>query len=158
MNHIQYIEGNEDQLDLIGPLWEKLNEHHKAVSAHFSESFPHFNFRWRKTGLLEKVQGDDIRVDLAKDAENDRYIGYCLSTIVQNKYGVRGEIESLYVEPDYRNSGVGGILMKKALEWMDDRGVERKILGVAVGNEDTYDFYKGFGFFPRTTILQQITQ
>jgi diamine N-acetyltransferase len=38
---------------------------------------------------------------------------------------------------------------------MDEHGAERKIIGVAVGNEEAFGFYEKFGFYPRVTILRQ---
>jgi ribosomal protein S18 acetylase RimI-like enzyme len=33
-----------------------------------------------------------------------------------------------------------------------------KIIGVAEGNEQVFDFYKKYGFYERTTILEQVTK
>jgi len=157
MPSIQYISGNENLLDLIAPLWEKLNEHHIAISTYFSNAFSKFSFQRRKTGLLRKTQDKDIRIDIAKDNDTDQIIGYCLNTIIQNDFGKKvGEIESIYIEPDYRNTGIGAELVKKALDWMDNEGVHNKILGVAVGNERVFSFYQRLGFFPKSTKLEQI--
>ena len=67
-----------------------------------------------------------------------------------------GEIESIYIEPDYRGSGIGDNLMKRALRWMDEYPVDKKVLTVGAGNEEVFAFYSRHNFYPRTTILEQI--
>ena len=46
--------------------------------------------------------------------------------------------------------------MKKALGWMDGLSVTKRIIGVAVGNEEAFAFYAQYRFFPRVTILRQV--
>jgi len=41
---------------------------------------------------------------------------------------------------------------------MDGMKVERKILGLGVGNEEVLSFYQRYGFFPRTIILEQVNE
>jgi len=155
-SHIEYFEGNEELLDQIELLWMKLNEHHQAVTKHFGESFSTFTFERRKSVLLDKVRGDSIKVDLAKDTVSGELVGYCLSTIVKTKFGLEGEIESIYIEPDYRGLSIADCFMKNALRWMDEREVEKRIVVVAYGNENVFGFYEKYGFFPRTTVLRQV--
>jgi len=156
MHDIQYIEGNEELLDQIEPLWLKLSEHHQTVTKYFSYSFSPFTFQRRKAVLLNKVRGEFIKVDLAKDTDTGRIVGYCLSTIVDTGIGKEGEVESIYIEPEYRNLLIGDRLMKNALEWMDGHKVTRKKVGVVYGNERVFAFYERYGFYPGATILRQV--
>ena len=110
-------------------------------------------FDLRKKGLLEKSKEGAIRIDLASDADTGELVGYCISTISRDR---QGEIESIYIEPDYRESGIGDNLMKRTLRWMDECSVTKKVLGVGVGNEDVIAFYSRYSFYPRTTVLEQI--
>jgi GNAT superfamily N-acetyltransferase len=110
-------------------------------------------FEIRKQNLLEKSGGGALRIDLARDADTGTLIGYCISTISAKK---QGEIESIYVEPDYRRSGIGDIFMKRALSWMDIMSVNRKILGVGAGNEEVFGFYSRYNFYPRVHVLEQV--
>ena len=105
----------------------------------------------RKTGLLEKAKTGALLVALAK--EKDTLIGYCVSSVNNEK---QGEVESIYIEKKYRKCGIGDHFMKTALKWMDDQGVQRKIVGVAVGNEEAFGFYEKYGFYPRVTVLRHI--
>ena len=153
MARIEYTETNEQDLNLIAVLWQKQLEYHKALSQHFSEYLDKMTFDLRKMGLLEKFREGAICIELARDTDTGELVGYCLGTISGDR---QGEIESIYIEPDYRRSGIGDNLMNKALRWMDERSVVRKVLGVGAGNEDVFAFYGRYNFYPRTTILEQV--
>jgi ribosomal protein S18 acetylase RimI-like enzyme len=153
-NHgkIVYTQSGVEDIDFIVPLWLKLRTHHKERSLHFKDDISRMTWETRKTGLLEKAKTGTFLVSLAK--ENDTLIGYCVSSINSEK---QGEVESIYIEKEFRNFGIGDHFMKTALKWMDDREVQRKIVGVAVGNEEAFGFYEKYGFYPRVTVLRQIS-
>ena len=150
----EFIEGNEELLDSIAPLWDKLNSHHVSVSPYFSEQFATFSFQKRRKGIIPGKDGKLIKVDLARAIAENKIAGYCFSSIVNSQYGRIGEIESLYIEPEYRGLGIGERFMRSAINWMDSEGVDRKMVVVAVGNEEVYEFYRRFGFYPKSTRLE----
>jgi ribosomal protein S18 acetylase RimI-like enzyme len=152
MKKIEYISGGMELLDSIRILWKKLTQHHAEVSTHFSEDIREKRFTDRKDSLIKKSRQGKLRVDLAKSVDQDRYVGYCVTVVNKEKMG---EIESIYVEEDFRNAGIGDVLMTKALKWMDTQHVESKIVAVAEGNERAHSFYGRYGFFPRVAILKQ---
>ena len=147
---IEYVEKTQNDLDLIQPLWEKLNAHHLTVSKYFKESRAAFTFEMRKKHLMEKSYEGVLRIDLARDAVTKEYVGYCVTSVDKNK---QGEIESIYVEKDYRLSGIGDGLMSRALAWLSDVTVKQTVLTVAEGNEGVFAFYRRHDFYPKTTIL-----
>ena len=100
---------------------------------------------------MQRAYGGEVRVDLALDA-SEALIGYCVSSI--DKW-LTGEIDSIFVTPQCRGQGIGTTLMEKALEWLNSKGAKKKIVSVAVGNEQAYVFYEQFGFYPRRTLLEQ---
>jgi len=155
MPDIIYEEGNEELLDLMKPLWEKHNEQHSRLSIYFSDSFLNKSFEKRKSELLELAETALIRVDLVKDFKEDKYIGFCVSTVDQQK---TGKVESLFIEEAYRGLGIGNVLMNKVLAWMDHLSVVKKQITVAYGNEKVLSFYKKFGFYPNLYVLEQINQ
>ena len=150
---IEYQETDISALDLIGPLWRKLNQYYRVRSKHFANRFDERTFDRRKKDLLEKSNLGSLRIDLAKDLNTGELIGYCVSTVSKDK---QGEIDSIYIEPDYRHCGIGDNLMRKALRWMDDLSVTKKILDVGAGNEEVFEFYRKYDFHPRTIILEQV--
>jgi ribosomal protein S18 acetylase RimI-like enzyme len=153
MTDIIYSDTDESGLDTVAPLWQKLYEHHKERSQHFKHQFDQMTFEIRKQNLLEKSRGGALRIDLARDINSRELVGYCISTISVKK---QGEIESIYVEPGYRQSGIGDSFVKRALSWMDIMSVNRKMLGVGAGNEEVFGFYSRYNFHPRLHVLEQI--
>jgi ribosomal protein S18 acetylase RimI-like enzyme len=153
MNNIEYIHGEKDLLYLVQPLWEKLNKHHETNSIYFTNRFRTFTFEARKSKFVND-KDLKIKIDLVKDKNKNSYIAYCISTV--NKE-LTGEIDSLYVDEEYRKLGIGDKLMVRAISWLNDNKVKVKIIGVAAGNENVLEFYKKYGFFKRTIVLEQIS-
>ncbi|MBN2392523.1 MAG: GNAT family N-acetyltransferase [Anaerolineae bacterium] len=147
---IVYITGSTELLDAIGPLWEELNAQHAAQSPHFGEDYAARTYAWRKAGLLKK--DGDLRVELAQDADTGNVVGYCVSLVTDDV----GVIESIFIDADYREQGIGDALIQHALAWMDEYDVPMKRLVVATGNEQAFGFYVRYGFQPRHVVLQQV--
>ena len=80
-------------------------------------------FELRKKELLEKSSNGITRIDIAKNGNTGVLIGYCVSIVSEKK---EGEIESIFIEKDYRRHGIGDDFMKKALDWMDNLSVADK--------------------------------
>jgi ribosomal protein S18 acetylase RimI-like enzyme len=150
---LEYIEGKEELLEEIDFLWEKLNEMHKAKSKYFSKKFESFKFEKRKVGLIEKGRNGDIKVITVKDLVESKLIGYLICSIDRNN---NGEIDSLYVESEYRGYGIGDKLMESSLNWFEKNNIKKIRIGVAVGNEEVLTFYGRYGFYPSVTILENI--
>ncbi len=150
-NEFTFTQMGVEGLDLVEPLWLKLNEHHKERSQHFRDHFEHMTWEARKKDLLEKTKNGLIHVDIAR--EQEVMIGYCISSIYGEK---TGEIESIFVKKERRHFDIGEIFMQNAVQWMNSHKANRKMIGVAAGNEEVFGFYARFGFFPRTHILVQV--
>jgi GNAT superfamily N-acetyltransferase len=146
-----YLSGGAELLDEIGPLWERLQAHHEAVSPYKDGQFASIDFAERKAMLARKAEAGALRVDIAR-ARDGSAAGYCVSSMNRE---LTGEIDSLFVLEEWRGRGVGRALMESALRWMDAAGARSKIIGVGRGNEQAFGFYEKFGFLPRVTILRQ---
>jgi len=150
---VEYTVLDTGEIDLLQPLWEKLNAHHAGISSNFSEELNARRFQDRKSQLL----GDDKRVHIllvtASGIQNP--IGY---SIVSTTSSGGGEIDSMFVEEDYRNSGIGTSLMKLSLAWLDECGATAKSVIVLFENTDALGFYARFGFLPRSVNLFQKKQ
>ena len=68
-----------------------------------------------------------------------------------------GEIDSLFVERDYRGKGLGTELTRRGLEWLDAQKATSKTVAVAFGNDSTLKFYAGFGFLADHITLRQVS-
>ncbi len=145
MVDVMYLELGADYIDMIRPLWEGLNEHHLVRSPNFRQHYEQMTFDTRKRDLLKKQQ---LRIIVA--AKEGHTIGYCVCTIHEET----GEIDSIFVEEEYRRSGIGEELVHRALAWLEAGGAKKKIVAVAAGNEAAIPFYESFGFLPRMTVLQ----
>ena len=152
MNKIVYLERDKTGLDIIKPLWQKLKEHHRVRSTHFKEQFTKTSWSMRRQQILDKAHNGAMLVHLAQDNGTGKLIGYCVTSIDDKKVG---EIETIFIEAEYRRAGVGITFMKRALAWMDAKSVTRKVIAVAAGNEEAFDFYARFNFYPRVSILMQ---
>jgi diamine N-acetyltransferase len=150
---VKFLHGDEALLDQIRVLWEALNSHHLELSTNFKQHYQDMTFEKRKADLLKKTAAGKMRVDLAVDEVTGQNVGYCVSSLNQEKIG---EVESIFVDANYRGLGIGDSLMNKALCWMDQEGAVAKIVEVASGNEEAFCFYAKYGFLPRKTLLKQM--
>jgi diamine N-acetyltransferase len=149
---VVYVSGNQGMLDDVKELWEELNSMLLQCSVNFKPHFGTMTFEKRKLALLKKTEHGEIHVDVAVNQLGNQKVGYCISTINEQK---EGEIESIFVEKGYRGLRIGDALMRKAVAWMDSKDVEKKLVSVSVGNEQVFGFYGRYSFCPRRTMLEQ---
>lgn len=152
MDNFKFETGSIELLEFVQPLWEKLNKHHEDKSSYFKSRFINLKFEDRKNKFVND-NNLEVKIDLIKNIGKDLYIGYCISTVNRE---LVGEIDSLFVEKEYRKYGLGDKLMNRALDWLNSCKVKTKIIGVAEGNESVLEFYKRYGFYKRRVILEQI--
>lgn len=145
--NIAYRTLTRDDIASIRPLWEALNRLHQERSADFQEHFRTNTFERRIEKFLA-LPDDRLYVRGAEDS--GAIVGYLVATV---SAGGAGEIDSIFVEDEYRARGVGRALMEQALVWLSETGCGEISVGVAGGNEETFGFYRRFGFYPRMTIL-----
>jgi ribosomal protein S18 acetylase RimI-like enzyme len=154
MHAVAYRTTGIDEIDLIRPLWEQLNQYHHTRATHFRKHYERMTFGDRKLHFQDIATAGNLCLDLAADPATGTCVGYCVSSLSAEK---TGEVESLFVEEAYRSAGVGTALVARGLAWMDSCGAVRKRVSVGNGNEAAWAFYRKFGFFPRMTILEQKT-
>jgi diamine N-acetyltransferase len=135
-------------LYLIRDLWDKLRKIHLKDSHFFKEHFRTFTWEKRSDKFIKTAE-EDIFIQLV---ENDKVekIGYCVATVDNGT----GEIDSIYLEEEYRKHGIGAQLLNNGVACLKEKGCETIVLGVAEGHEAVFEFYEKYGFYPRKTILQ----
>lgn len=148
---ISYCETDESGLDLIEKLWVKLNSHHKVRSRYFYHDYEKVVFDDRKKQLIRKTEKGDLRIYLAIDTDIDHVVGYCVSSISHEN----GEIDSIYVDENFRSMGIGDNLMKRSLHWMDMNNIVNREVKLSAGNDDAIQFYSHYGFHPKQILLKQ---
>ncbi len=151
MIKVTYISGGIEIIEQISALWAELNDHHTSISKHFSSHFNGFSFNTRVSSLKQKSKDGDVLILIVRPANSDNAIGYSISSINRNG---EGEIDSIYVRPEFRGNGIAREFMSKSMDWLNSKQVKDISIGVVYGNEETLNFYSKFGFFPKVTILQ----
>lgn len=142
---------DKKDIQLIQPLWEKLNKIHLNDSVHFKDHFRQLTFVERCKNLVFK-DPSQLLIEVLFQEKNP--VGYCISSIEGN----RGEIESLFVEESFRKTGYGEKIVKQALNWLESNHCEHIDVSVAAGHESVLGFYERFGFKPRMTILRRVSK
>ncbi|MCE1253627.1 MAG: GNAT family N-acetyltransferase [Anaerolineae bacterium] len=149
---IQYLVGQQELLERVEPLWLKLNDIHLAHSNYFKHHYRRFTFAERCLHFTQD-SATKLMVCLVVDQNTHRDVAYVICSISPDG---TGEVDSLYVDAEYRKLGVGDQLMKQSLHWMDNQQVKKRVIAVAEGNEMVLPFYQRYGFFPRKVILEYI--
>lgn len=148
MTKIIYRSSGIDSIDTIEPLWNRLHEHHRQSPEFQRIIQPSFGWSERRERLISRTESEFF---ILTARSNEEMIGYCFSSLDQN---MSGEVESLYVSPDFRGLGVGAELTRKNVDWLKEKQARSIRLFVAVGNEAALSFYERLGFLKRATILQ----
>jgi diamine N-acetyltransferase len=136
-----------NDIEKIKPLWEKLNERHLTVSKNFKRHYKEQTFE-KRCAKFRAVPEEHLRIEAAYD--DGVIVGYCVCSIEN----VIGELDSIYVEPQFRSKRLGSYLAQRGVEWMKQNGCTIINVGVADGNEDVFPFYESLGFAKRMTVLQ----
>ncbi len=124
-------------LEKIRLLWEKLNRIHAKKSPYFSNEYSGKTFAEQKKEFILKAHLMPTTLFTALDKDKDYLAGYCFASAEPK---MAGEVDSLYVDEFYRSLHLGQDLLKRAINWMDEIGVHRKIIEVYTGNEDVLPF------------------
>jgi ribosomal protein S18 acetylase RimI-like enzyme len=94
---------SRDNYHLIKEMWAKLNRLHGELSNNFKNHFESFTFEKRMQPLFEKKH---LSVFIATDTTE--HVGYCIVSAENGK----GEIDSIYIEPEFRKQGIGSAFVK----------------------------------------------
>jgi ribosomal protein S18 acetylase RimI-like enzyme len=92
--------------------------------------------RW----LNSIINRDEYHLYLVAEDENNKVIGFCVSSKQNNL----GEVNAIYIDPKITKRGIGGSLMKVALEFIKD--CNKKIVHVTAYNQNAISFYEHYGF------------
>jgi ribosomal protein S18 acetylase RimI-like enzyme len=137
----------KNDLYLLKPLWQKLNEIHLSDSPHFKDFYKTFTFEQRIVSF-DTIIPDNMLIQIVEDA--GKIFGFCISAIINET----GEIESLFLEESVRGNNLGETLCRNAIEWMKKRSCKNIQVSVSYGHESVFGFYEKLGFYPRMISLQ----
>lgn len=145
------VEKDITEIDIIKPLWEKLNLIHLDKSVNFKSKYENFTFYKRMESIYKKAEKGIIKLDVLLDNDEREYVGYCLSSIEDNL----GEIESIFIEKKYRKQGLGDKLVQSALKWFELKGIKNIEINVVYANDGALPFYERHGFHIGNYILKR---
>ncbi|HWQ63939.1 MAG TPA: GNAT family N-acetyltransferase [Methanospirillum sp.] len=152
---ITYKEFGKDGLLYIEELWDLLRSHHACNARYFKDQLLARPFLERCDDILQTNAARELLVHLAQVRGAGPYIGFCVSSAASGSYG---EIESIFVLPEYRSLGIGTTFMNHALTWIKERDVSEYRVRVCEGNEQSFRFYERFGFYLRRHLLIRKTE
>jgi ribosomal protein S18 acetylase RimI-like enzyme len=133
---------------IIKPLWLKLNDMHYRESIHFKDFYSSFTFE-KRISKFSTIPEEKLFIEVIERGRQP--IGYCISTIDDKQIG---EIDSLYIEEEYRKKGLGEKLTLNSIAWFRAQGCGRIVVAVSSGHESVFPFYEKYGFYPRLTYLE----
>ncbi len=125
---------------IVRDAWIELYPNEKyGITAEDISAIDWFNFEKLEKSRKEIIgNSDKTHTWVLKDEE--KIIGFCKALKLDNY----GEIDAMYVLPEFKGKGLGKKLMQKAFEWL---GTELKIRLVVVKyNSRAIEFYKKKGF------------
>ena len=139
-----------DDIQLIEELWNKNRQYHIQIEPVFKRQYEEKTFDARMKEIIGDME-KQIKITLSKDG--DEINGYCISGIKKGE----GEIISIHVSSEKRNSGIGKELIHHHIRWMKDNGCTSIGVYVAAVNEGTIRFYERNGF-KKNQIFMEISE
>lgn len=99
-----------------------------------------FSQPWSKDGFEEALAMDENCFLVCEDG--DKILGYA------GYYGILGEAEvtNVAVAPEYRNAGIGRVIMDELLRVARVERIERIVLEVRMSNAPAIHLYESIGF------------
>ena len=99
-----------------------------------------FSVPWTDTGFFTFLIRDDTLFLVAED--DDKILGYIGMICVPED----GDITNVAVDADYRNKGIGKLLVSEMIKMSHERGIKNIFLEVRVSNAPAIHLYESFGF------------
>lgn len=110
---------------------------------------------WKKTNGVGLSSSDDIS-DLEIYIEHNREYSFLalfdkkvIGTILAGHDYRRGYIYHFVVDENYRNQGIGKILLEKSLEQLKDKGINKCHIAVYKNNHQAKNIWQKVGFLLR---------
>ena len=142
---MEIVELPISKIEEIGELWHELNMHHARSSCQFKGDVTSYSFERCRKRLLEN---EKLAVFVAKN--DDHIVGYCVSSVNKSS----GEIDSLFLLPEYQGKNIGNELTTHAINSLNSHDCSEINIYVAEGNESVFKFYEKFGFKKKYYVLQ----
>lgn len=120
-----------------------------AEVAAFFARFPEVAFcDWEDEGLLAKVLSREGDASYLARRQDGARRGEVVGAVLAGSIGVRGSVNHIAVDPEFRFDGVGRVLVERALESLRADGIRRVFLFVAETSVAAGPFWNSMGFSP----------
>jgi GNAT superfamily N-acetyltransferase len=161
---IHYEVISEDNINCIKELCNELMAYQKSISYIHTELFDGMNFETRMIPSVKSAQANFLVV--AKD--DQEIVGYAYSNIAPKQIYTNdfatlqcesffdfdsvktddvGSLSQFYLKDGYRNMGIGSVLFKKSMDWLNSfNSINDLFIFVSNGNDNALKFYLGKGF------------
>lgn len=153
---INFRKAKINDLPIIQSLDKKLFEYEIKEGFYNSNDFIE---NWSQLGAVKDYFSNLIENQFVYLAEvENKVIGYIIGTIfpedsITNYKGKSAEIDNIYIDEDYRNSGIGTKFEELFVNWCKKNNVKRIFTTTEISNKIAIDFYKKNGFKEKSTIL-----
>ena len=106
--------------------------------------------------IIEKGLINDYQMYICA-TDNEKLIGYCSLTIKNNLWTLAnlGNVDELVVDSEYRNRGIGKMLMNEIEKIAKNHGCKRLELDSAFHRTIAHDFYERQGFEKRAYLFSK---
>ena len=99
--------------------------------------------------------GDYVPTSLVAEDESGKIVGFIMGELFIGEYGIsedRAKLDTIGVDPDYQNQGVGKLLMQEFIEHLKSLGVEKISTLVDWNDIELIKFFSSNNFEPSKTI------
>ncbi|MGM9748071.1 MAG: GNAT family N-acetyltransferase [Candidatus Cryptobacteroides sp.] len=95
--------------------------------------------------INEKMESPDVAV-VFKAMDGDVVAGFCVADIEEDGADPFGMVCDVLVKEEYRNCGIGGLLLEKAVDWLKEKGINDIYLESGKENHSAHSFFEKRGF------------
>ncbi len=143
----------EKDLDAVVDVWKEMMIFHAQRDEFFNaaENAAENFAEYMKSNIADEKC-------LALVAEDEKQVvGYCLAKLLQYPPVFEvldyGELSELAIAGNYRRSGIGQALFKRARSWLESKAIKRIEVRAVVTNEVSTAFWRKMGFTPYVETL-----
>ncbi len=95
--------------------------------------------------INDKMTSKDSAV-VFKAVDGDVVAGFCVADIEEDGADPFGMVCDVLVRGEYRNCGIGGMLLEKAVGWLKEKGITDIYLESGKDNHSAHSFFEKRGF------------
>ncbi|MFB6136700.1 MAG: GNAT family N-acetyltransferase [Halobacteriaceae archaeon] len=140
-----------DDVDAMTRLWVDLVDDQRRHGAHL---YAEPNRETARGFVSQYVYADQLAVARA----DDRVVGFVMFHVETGAYDQdcsRGVVDNVFVDPEYRNGGVGSLLLDAAESSLSDAGADVVSLSVLASNEAARRLYEAHGYEPHRLEMEK---